>query len=160
MDIFEFAIQMERDGQDFYQKLASQTTHAGIKSILTMLANDEAKHQTAIETVQTTSCIMSETEVLNNAKNVFQQMNNSGGAYDLSGDEQALYHHAIDLELKSQNFYEEKADQVQKPEQKDLFLKLAEEEKKHYHLLDNLIDFFNAPKTWMADAEFEHLDEY
>ena len=87
-------------------------------------------------------------------------MKDFGGEFNLSGDEEPLYRHAIDLELKSQSFYEDKADQVQTPEEKELFLKLAGEEKRHYHLLNNLIDFFTAPKTWLSDAEFEDLDEY
>jgi rubrerythrin len=160
MDIFEFAIQMECDGQDYYRQLASKTTHNGIKKILIMLAEDELKHQQALEKARDTSSIMPETAVLTNAKNVFRQMKDFGGDIDLSGDEEPLYRHAMDLELKSRSFYRDKADQVQTPEQKDLFLKLAEEEKKHYHLLSDLIDFFTAPKTWLADAEFEHLDEY
>lgn len=129
MDIFEFAIQMERDGQDFYQELAAKTNHKGLKSILTMLAEDEIKHQVAIEKVRITSCTMSETDVLNTAKNVFVQMRDFG-------------------------------DQVETDAQKELFQKLADEEKKHYALLRGLVDFAAAPKTWLADAEFEQLEEY
>ena len=160
MDIFEFAIQMERDGQDFYHELASKTAHPGIKKILTMLAEDERKHQEAIEKARTTSCIMPETGVLDNAKNVFRQMQDFGGQLDLSGDEEALYRQAMELENKSIAFYRDKADQVGTPEQKALFLKLVEEEKKHFFLLDNLVNFVAAPKTWLSDAEFERLDDY
>ena len=160
MDIFEFAIQMECEGQDYYRQLASKTAHTGIKNILNMLADDELKHQEAIEKAQTSSCDMPETGVLDNAKNVFRQMQDFGGDIDLSGDEEQLYRHAMDLELKSRSFYKDKADQMESPGQKDLFLKLAEEENKHYHVLSNLVDFVAAPKTWLADAEFEHLDDF
>jgi rubrerythrin len=160
MDIFDFAIQMEVDGQNFYHQLASRTTHQGIRNILNMLADDEIKHQVAIERVRITDCVMPETEVLEKAKNVFQQMQDFGGNFDLSGDEEAVYRQAMDLEQKSIGFYLDKADQVDVPEQKELFLKLAEEEKKHHFLLENLVDFVAAPKTWLEDAEFGRLDEY
>lgn len=159
MDIFEFAIQMEREGLEYYQQLASEATHTGIKNILKMLAEDEIKHQQAIEKIRDTSSVMAETRILDNAKNVFRQMKDFGGVIDFSGDEEQLYRHAMDLELKSRSFYQDKADQVRTQEQKDLLLKLAKEEDKHYQIMSNLVDFVQAPKTWLADAEFERLDD-
>lgn len=160
MNILEFAIQMEQDGQDFYHELASKSTHTGIKNILNMLADDERKHQKAIEKAQTSRWDMPETTVLDNAKNVFRQMQDFGGQFDLSGDEESLYRQAMKLEDKSIAFYRDKADQVSTPEQKALFLKLVEEEKKHFFLLENLVNFVGAPKTWLEDAEFTRLDDY
>jgi len=160
MDIFEFAIQMECEGQEYYKELADKTSHTGLKNILNMLADDEIKHQQAIESIRVTSCVMSETQALDKAKNVFRQMKEFGGDVELSGDEEKLYQHAMDLELKSSAFYKDRADQVEKPEQKSLFIKLADEENKHYQIMSNLVDFVQAPKNWLADAEFERLGEY
>jgi rubrerythrin len=151
---------MECEGQEYYHALASKTAHTGLKNILTMLADDEIKHQQAIENIRITSCVMAESQALNKAKNVFRQMKEFGAEVDLSGDEEKLYQHAMDLEAKSRAFYKDKADQVQTPEQKALFLKLAEEENKHYQIMSNLVDFVEAPKNWLADAEFERLGEY
>ena len=67
---------------------------------------------------------------------------------------------AQDIEKKSRDFYTEKANEVKQEYQKDIFLKLAEEEKKHYFLLENIIDFISRPETWLENAEFNHLEEY
>lgn len=160
MDIFEFAIQMELDGQQFYQQLASKSPNKGVKTILNMIAEDEVKHQAAIEEVRISSCAMVETKVLENAKNVFTQMRQFGGEFDLSGDEESLIRQAMEMENKSVGFYLDRADQVEKPEQKALFIKLSEEEKKHYFLLENLVNFVISPQTWLEDAEFDRLDEF
>ena len=160
MDIFEFAIEMECEGQEYYQELAQKTSHTGLKNILHMLADDEIKHQQAIEKIRVTSCVMADSPALDKTKNVFQQMKEFGGDVDLSGDEEKMYRHAMDLEEKSRAFYKEKADQIEKPEQKALFSKLAEEEDKHFQIMSNLVDFVQAPKTWLADARFERLGEY
>jgi rubrerythrin len=160
MDIFKFAIQMERDAQQYYQELASKTTHKGIRSVLDTLIADELRHQHILEQIQEGAGVIVETEALDKAKNVFQQMKDFGGEVDLSGDEESLYRHAIELEQKSVSFYLDRADQVETPEQQALFKKLAEEEKKHGHLLQCLLDFFASPKTWLEDAEFDRLDEY
>lgn len=130
MDIFEFAIQMERDGQQYYHELASKTTHTGMKDILNTLAADELGHQHVIEKIREGSGEIVETEALAKAKNVFQQMKDFGGGIDLSGDKESLYRRAIKLEQRSVSFYLDRADQVETPEQQTLFRKLAEEGKK------------------------------
>ena len=160
MDIFKFAIQMETDGEGYYRQLASKAVHPGIKGVLNQLADDEVKHRQAIEHIQGKTGVFAETTVLEAAKNVFQQIQDFGGGFDLTGDEEAAYRQAMELEQKSINFYLDRLDQVDNPAQKALFEKLAKEEKKHYHLMINLVDFVASPKTWLEDAEFNRLDEY
>ncbi|MHC4528912.1 MAG: ferritin family protein, partial [Planctomycetota bacterium] len=71
-----------------------------------------------------------------------------------------LYRKAQDIEQNSRDFYLEKADEVKEEYQKDIFLQLAEQENKHYFLLDNIIEFVSRPKTWLENAEFVHLQDY
>ena len=52
------------------------------------------------------------------------------------------------------------SDKVEAEAQKKLLLKLAEEEKKHMFLLENLVEFVSRPETWIENAEFNHLVEY
>jgi rubrerythrin len=160
MDIFEFAIQMEIDGEEYYRQLASKAVHPGIQGVLNQLADDEVKHRRAIECIRQETGVFVETTVLEAAKNVFQQIQDFGGKFDLSGDEEAAYRQAMELERKSISFYLDRLDQVDNPPQKALFEKLAEEEKKHYHLMSDLVDFVASPKTWLEDARFSRLDEY
>lgn len=161
MDIFEFAIQMECDGEQFYRDLASKTPHKGLQTILLLLAEDEKKHAGVIAAMQTEAPAMEPTAVLDNAKNVFVQMKAFGGRIDLSGDEPALYAEAMVLEQRSVSFYLDRADEVKQADQKALFQRLAEEEKKHYRLLEELAELVKKPKTWLENAEFSHLlDDY
>lgn len=160
MDIYEFAIQMERDGRQFYLELASKTQNKGVKNIFNMLADDEDKHQKTIEKIRIGNHEMVDTPILENAKNVFEQMKQFNDEFDLSGDEEDLYRQAMEAEQKSISFYQDRADQEKDPACQTLFTKLAGEEKKHYHLLSNLVDFVNRPKIWLENAEFTHLEEY
>ncbi len=160
MDIFEFAIQMERDGEQYYREMAAKTSHPGLQSIVLMLADDEKKHARIVSELQSAIPDMPSTTVLDSAKNIFQQMKQFGGEIDLSGDQEQLYRDAMVLEERSISFYLDRADQVRQPEQKTLFKRLAEEERKHYRLLQDLADFVRRPKTWLENAEFFHLDDY
>ena len=52
MDLFEFSIQMEKDAEALYRKMAENAPVEGIKKVLLMLAEDEVKHRVAIEQLQ------------------------------------------------------------------------------------------------------------
>ncbi len=160
MDIFEYAMQMEKDGEDYYRQLADQTENKGVKTILKMLADDEVKHYNTIEEMKTKKPQMAETAILADAKNVFVQIKGSNEKFDFDTSEIELYKKAQDIEKRSEDFYREKVNQVEKKYQKDIFLKLADEEKKHYFLLENIIQFVSRPETWLENAEFCHLEEY
>ena len=84
MDIFEFAMQMEKDGENYYRQLAQNVANKGIKTILTMLADEEVKHYTVLAKIQTQRPGMAETIILADAKSVFQQMKESGEKLELN----------------------------------------------------------------------------
>jgi len=159
MDIFEFAKQMEKDGEDYYRELAENAENHGLKHILTMLADDEIKHYNILSAMaRKEKPEMTETAVLKSAKNVFAGM--KGKNIDPHTNQIVMYKKAQELEKKSQGFYEEKAGEVDDPHHKELFLKIAGEEKRHYFLLENLITFVSRPMSWLEDAEFNHLEDY
>ena len=160
MDIFEYAMQMEKDGEYYYRQSAQQTTNKGLKTILTMLADEELKHCSAIKTMETDNPQMTATTILADAKNVFIQLKEVGEKFDLDTGQLDFYKKAREIEEKSRGFYLEKADEVEEEFQKELFIRLAEEEKKHYFLLDNIIAFISRPEQWLENAEFCHLEEY
>ena len=160
MNIFEYAMQMEKDGENFYRNLIQKTSNIGIKTILIMLADDEVKHYNTISRMRTAKSQMARTTILDDAKNIFIQLRKSDEEFDVDLGQVELYKKAQDIETASRNFYMQKADQVEKQYQKQLFLRLAEEEKKHYFLLDNIIEFVSRPQYWLENAEFCHLEEY
>ncbi|MBL7188257.1 MAG: ferritin family protein [Phycisphaerae bacterium] len=160
MNIFIYAMQMEKDGEDFYYQLAQQTPNKGLRTILEMLATEEAKHYKAIEEMRSARPELAETTVLSDAKNVFAQIKESKESFDFDLGQIELYKKAQELEQKSMGFYSEKAHEVEEEHQKEIFLKLAAEEKKHYFLLENIIEYVSRPKMWLENAEFCHLDEY
>jgi rubrerythrin len=158
MDIFDFAIQMERDGEQFYRDAAARTPHKGLQTILILLAEDEKKHARVITDMHRETGDMEPTAVLDRAKNVFVQMKAFGGRIDLSGDEAALYSEAMVLEQRSIDFYLDRAEQVRSEDQKALFRRLADEEQQHYRLLQEMAELIKQPRTWLENARFSHLD--
>ena len=160
MDIFDYAMQMEKDGENYYRQLAQSIDNTGVKTIFTMLADEEVKHFNIIKNMKANyPQVMTDTPILANVQNIFIQIRQSGEVLNFDVKQAALYEKARDIEGKSRKFYLEKANQAGE-EQKQIFLKLAEEERKHYLLLENLLQFVSRPEQWLENAEFYHLEEY
>jgi rubrerythrin len=160
MNIYDYAMQMEQDHESFYRELAARTTAPGIQRILTMLAADEAKHYQIVSQLKADAPVpqLASTEILSDAQTIFAQM--QGQDFDLKGLQVEVYQQAQALERKTHDFYTEKAQEAENAAHKELFLKLADEEQRHYFLLDHVIEFIDRPRTWIEDAEFNHLQEY
>jgi rubrerythrin len=159
MNIFEYAMNLEKDGEKYYRELSEKVNSPGLKSILTMLADDEVKHYNIFKNMsKKTESSMQETDVLKKSKNIFSEM--QGKKIEAGIGQKEMYRKAQDLEKKTQEFYEKKASEVHDAAQKGLFLKIADEEKRHFFLLENIINFVSRPETWLEDAEFNHLEEY
>jgi len=161
MNIFDYAMQMEKDGEAYYRQMALKCHVKGLKKILNMLADDEVGHYNAFEKLKKgIDAEVSDSVVLENAKNVFQDIKETETRFDFDVSEIELYNKAIEIEKKSEDFYREKANEVEQSALKFVLLHIAKDEKKHRFLLENTVEFLSRPKTWIENAEFHHLDEY
>lgn len=161
MDIYEFAMQMEKDGEKYYRDSAQKVNNAGLKKILCVLADAEVKHYNILQKMKQNENIqMPDTQILSNVKNIFVQMKEEKDTLGINISQIDLYKNAQDIEKKSNEFYLEKAKEVNDQSQREIFLKIAEEEKKHYSILENIINFVSQPLDWLENAEWYHLEEY
>jgi rubrerythrin len=160
MNILDFAMKMELDGKAYYEVLAAETTVAGLKSIFTSLAADEQKHYETILAIKAgTNPKMADSTVLEKARNLFEELaadKNIVGSLKKSLDG---YQHARKIEADSVRLYEDMAKKEEKPETVQLLLRIANEEKKHFNILDNLYDFVLAPQYFLAWGEFSNLKD-
>jgi rubrerythrin len=160
MNILDFAIKMEVDGKAFYEKLAQGSSMAGLKTIFSRLAEDEQKHLEVFQSLQAGQTVaMADTTVLEEAQNVFASFLQSERPDTPSADLEA-YRFAMKLEVDSFRLYEEAAGKENDPEAQRLLLRIAEEEHKHFSILENIYDFVNAPHQYLAWREFSNLDEF
>ena len=162
MNIYKYAMKMEKDSENYYRELSNKTGDVGLQNILKMLANDEVKHYHIIEQIMKTdvSLELAETDILENAKNIFIKIKGKNLVFNFDLPQIDFYRKAQEMEEKSYKFYIEMSDKAEIESQRKIFLKLAEQEKKHMFLLENLVEFVSRPETWIENAEFNHLDEY
>ena len=164
MNIYDYAIQMEKDGEAYYRELGLKSNHEGLNYIFTLLADEEVSHYTILEEMKAANpgAVLNEKEkdVLKNAKNIFAEMKDKVSEMDFSLPQADFYRKALETEEKSIEYYLEMSEKVESDEYKAIFKKLAAEEKKHKFLMEYLVDFISRPITWLEDAEFNHLSEY
>jgi rubrerythrin len=166
MEVFEFAMQMEKDGQAFYEKMAAEAKNNLIKKILLDLAGDEVKHYNIFKKFRdgdfsgAEDMKASSTKVLESAKNVFQQLATDKPDLTFPSDVRAAWEQAQQVEKKSEDFYREKANEIDKDEVKGTLFLIADEEHKHWMLIENVLEFLDRPKQWLEDAEWNNLDNY
>jgi rubrerythrin len=161
MDLFEFAKKMEKDGEKFYRNLAQTAVETGLKRILNMLADAEVRHYNALAEMEGfQEPGLKDSRILTDVKNVFSGMKLAAFDPNFAFPQIDIYRQALDIEEKSRKFYEQKAGEMKEEQPRSLFLKIAEEEKQHYFLVGNMIEFMQRPFRWLENAEWHHLEEY
>ncbi len=164
MDIFEYAMKMEQDGKAFYEEQAAKTDLAELKNILLELAADEQKHYNIFRAMKEGRAAQFEeakkTRIVTSVKNVFEDLKSRNQDFTFPGDIIAAWEEAREIEKKSEDFYREKAGEVDAQEQKHILNRIADEEHKHWQTIENVIQFLNRPQAWLEDAEWNHLEDY
>jgi rubrerythrin len=100
------------------------------------------------------------TTIIEDVKNIFEEL--PGDADPLQGEETdlAAYRHAMKIEADSFRLYEETAEKESDPETRKLLLRIADEEHKHFTIMENIFHFVNAPSQYLAWGEFSNLEEF
>ncbi len=158
MDLFEFSIQMEKDAEALYRKMAENAPVEGIKKVLLMLAEDEVKHRKAIEQLQKKLDVPAQKGVALDIKTVFEDMKADENLTTLSVDAVEDYKKAVEIEKRGMAFYKEKFEEADDPVSKQLFEALMKQETYHLRTCENLLDMVQKPEWWVDNAEFNPQD--
>ncbi len=161
MDIFEFAVNFEKENRDYYLERSKNTDNKFLKSLFKDLADEEKKHEEIIkELISEKKIDHQESDVIDTAKNTFQMMADNLDDNTLPTEEVHIYKQAVELEEKSKAFYLSKAEESNLEHVEKTFRQLAREETKHQHIMENIVKMVNRPNTWLEDAEWYHMEEY
>ncbi len=154
MDFFKFSIQMEKDAEMLYRKMADAAPVDGVKKVLLMLAEDEVRHRVAIENLQKKVKAEPGEGVALDIKTVFEEMKQDKELTDISVDAVADYQKAVEVERRGMEFYKEKFAEAKDPESKKLFEVLMKQEGYHLKTVENLLEVVQRPDWWVENAEF------
>ncbi len=162
MNVYDFAMKMELDGKAYYEEMSKRASITGLKNIFSMLADDEQKHYEIIKNLKgkTGDTEMADSAALENSRNIFNELMVEKGGLDTMKEDLEGYRYAMKIEADSVRFYENAAHKERKSSVKSLLLRIAEEEKKHFNIVENIYDFVLSPKYYLAWGEFSNLKEF
>ncbi|MBN1274537.1 MAG: hypothetical protein JXB26_19930 [Candidatus Aminicenantes bacterium] len=162
MGFYDIAADLEQKTIKTYKNLAEQcVTHEGVRNILLMLARDQEKHAAKIEEIRNKTCEgIDDTNVFKEARRLFEEMQRKRETFACDLDQLKLYRDARDLLSEKKSLYTKMSQEADCDEDRNLLLRLADEEKKQILVLDNIIEMVDRPNHWLEDAEFTHLEEY
>jgi rubrerythrin len=161
MDVYGFAMQMEKDGEAYYRECAAKSASAGLSRILLVLADAETTHYELFRRMKAREdAVLPDSALLDRVKNVFVEIREREGAAGARASEVELYRKALELERKSWEFYGSAAERAASPTEKLTFERIAVEERRHSRIVEGIVDFVSRPERWLENAEWYHLEDY
>ncbi len=162
MDIFEFAMRKEQDAEKLYRDLASRVGDGGRKTILTRLADAERKHAEVVAALREETGGDLPADFPEEPGKLLEKLAEDRSQVVVESERHVdVYRKARDMEQESVELYREQSEKAGNPLHQRIFRQLMEQEKMHYILLDNMLDFVMMPESWCEDAEFSHIiDKY
>jgi len=155
-EVLKTAVQLERDGYDFYMTAAGNAGSGLSKETFESLARDELKHIEWIETYATAEFAAGDAnkDLYKKLRPVFADIaeEDRSTAGSAAGDIDAL-NFAVEREEAAKNAYAAWAESVEDAEVKELCLKLVEVEAFHKELLENVIEYLGHPHDWFLREE-------
>nr|WP_092074677.1 ferritin family protein [Dendrosporobacter quercicolus]NSL47647.1 ferritin family protein [Dendrosporobacter quercicolus DSM 1736]SDN08132.1 Rubrerythrin [Dendrosporobacter quercicolus] len=164
MDIFDFALKMELDGEKFYRELADKVQYDDLKAALIGLAEDEQRHYDIIlaaknKTLHHINADLSLTKIQNvfNGNPAF--LKDDDIVAKLRHEQMDVYRAALAKEHESVKLYRELQEKAATAEGKSICGKLVQEEEKHVEVLEDIIQMLNHVNDWVESAEFNLKEE-
>lgn len=169
MNVFDFALKMEVDGEKYYRELAAKVKYEELKVVLNSLADDEQRHYMIVQALQNrnfNSSFASDPAV-SKAGNGFELGKNKAfiskdkdSIVKFKAEQLDVYRAALLKEEESIQIYKKLKETAGQQAEKDILEKLVHEETKHAEVLSNIIQMLNHANEWVESAEFNHIKPY
>lgn len=160
---YDLALELELEGKQYYLSQAAATNDLELIKLFHMLADDEQKHYDIVKTLKEKnpkSSVYVSAKSVTEAKKIFADKVGAGFIFKAEVNRLEAYEHAINQEIESYKLYKNLAEQAETDEEKQLFNRLAKEERGHQIILENLLVLIRRPYDWVESAEFGRMEEY
>ena len=159
-EFIEEALKLEINGQAFFNRAAEMTRQELGKKMFLRLAGEEARHLEDFSRLFS-SILRSDDwkklinkERLRGSSPVIEELAARMKRAESKGDIEAL-RMGMELELKAIDLFKGCAQKTEEPAAKEIFLKISEEEKFHYDLLQAQVDSLTRTGFWLDSSEFQ-----
>ena len=161
MNVYDFAMRMEEEHRAYYDRLALSAKTADMKTIFMLLADSEREHHEHLTLLKSgadpdTVDAVTLDRIKDRIHDLVADLNRTAVlAVEADGYRQALKQEETSIRL-----YEKLADQEPNPEAAEVLRSIASEERCHLEVVENIYEFIESPRTYLAWGEFSNLREY
>ncbi|NMC42345.1 MAG: ferritin family protein [candidate division Zixibacteria bacterium] len=148
-ELLKRAIKGEQDGLRFYTYVEGKATNPEAKRKLKRLADDETRHEKTLREIFRTVYGEEVGELPAEGINALAKFLNTSGIDELKTEMQFI-DLAIQAELSATNFYKENIPTAESAELKKLYQALADEEYRHFELLQAEKDALGGNYYWFG----------
>jgi len=159
MNILEFAINMEKEGEIFYRILADKNKENGLHVVFAALADDEKNHAEILSGFFKDKTIALSDSNLSGSGGVFKnQLKNDDIKQELN--QLDTYRDALAKEQESIDLYRSFLDKSNDIRDTKLFGYLIEQEEIHYSTIEDIIYHLEKAESWVESPEFGVREDY
>ncbi|MFO7772621.1 MAG: ferritin family protein [Dehalococcoidia bacterium] len=165
-EVLQFAVRMEVEGKEFYQKASQKSSNRLAKELFEQLATEEDVHRRKFEEIyqalkrgQNWPDTEPPSEQGKKLKSLFaiatKALGSKGKAAESELDAIKM---AMDMEIKSRDFYHSRSEESTLPVEKRFYEALAGEERGHHLALVDSYEYLSDPAGWFTRREHWSLD--
>ncbi len=164
-EALKYALRMELDGKKFYTLAARESTNSVGKELFAWLAEQEAVHYKRFEEIYTAISVQKgwpSTRIKPSkptkmgtlfSRLTKQASRSSGSKADIASAQKAM-----DMELKSRDYYNDRANKASSTDEHKFFSEISAEEQGHYLALVDYKEYISDPADWFTRTEHHLLD--
>lgn len=161
MNALELAIEMEREGRQYYLDQAEINKDNELIKVFLLLADSEKEHEDLLrKRLNKEEYAFKEDQSFISIKSVFNGLKEYEASDIRKASQLDVYRLALDIEEKSIDHYQKMLEDATEDKDKELFKFLIKEEKQHMNLFDKLVEMLTRPDEWVESPEFGLREDY
>ena len=155
MNTLDYAIEMEFDGEKYYEEQAKLNENSSVKTVCLILARDEGIHAQILQNkMNKHEYKLVDTESYAKIKSIFKNAENFKSEIRDIPTQLEFYRTALEKEKQSIDLYTDLLANAADIEESNLFKYLIEQETRHFSLLDEMVEMLRHAEEWVESAEF------
>ncbi|BCW98097.1 MAG: hypothetical protein KatS3mg024_0924 [Armatimonadota bacterium] len=160
--VLEMALNNEKQGYKILTDASAACDDKLAKATFEFLAREELKHmdiikkyaETGIAEAPSSAAIITKADIAKGVKGIFEQF---GWQYEQAAHQdearEEAYRTAMEMERHGHHFYAQAAQKARDPEARKFYEFLAQEEIRHFEIIQDSLDFLTQPDAMLAMEE-------
>ena len=159
MNILECTIKMKQETRSHYERLSEAVTEKELKQLFTLLAAAEGEHVEKLVALKNDMSKVDEISfnALDESVCVFSPHIDPRHLAEALKNDPDAYMHVVHEEEETIEFFDQLKDQAESEQMKRVCQTLADKEREHLAILENIYFFVEEPRTYLEWGEFSNL---